>query len=184
VTLRLSETLGPLVDDVMEEPIAVRPHPFRQTFDSFEAAVAQAFVHPLRFDAQRDAERLAGARLVDGFWALSEWHLRFSNRLSLRIWVPETEVRWCLGEELAEPSQGPVSRVGSLPVRLRWPEPLGVLEMDCSALLAKRRGAVFQNLHVNHTGLYLYFHGHLIFEFHAAFRVADGGNILYVSEDE
>jgi hypothetical protein len=169
---------------MMDEPIAVKPHPFRQTFDSVEAAVAHAFAHPMRFDAKRDAERLVGATLVDGFWTLSEWGLRFSNGFGLRIWVPEREVCWQLGEELAEPVDGSVWRVGSPPVRLRWPEPHGVQEMDGSALLAKRRGVAFQNLHVNHTGLYLYFQGHLVFEFHAAYRADGSGNILYVREDK
>ena len=167
-----------------DEPIAVRPHPFRDAFDSIEGAVAHALSHPLRLDARRDAGRLAGTTLVDGFWTLGHWGLRFSNGLVLHIQVPETEVRWRLDEDLMEPSDGPVWRVGSPPVRLRWPDPAGVAEMDGSGLLAKRRGAEFRDLHVNHTGLYLYFRGHLVFEFHAAVRVADGRNVVYVCESE
>jgi len=165
----------------MEQPIAVRPYPIRG-FKSPEAAITHAMSHPLRFDAKRDAERLAGTTLVDGWWTLSEWALRFSNGLALRIWVPETEVRWRLTEEYAEPDEGTIWRVGSAPIRLLWPESGSETEMDCSGLLAKRRGAVFRNLHVDHTGLYLYFQGHLVFNFHAIYRVDDGQNILYVGE--
>jgi len=168
----------------MDQPIAVRPRPFRGHFDSIEAAVNHAMSHPLRFDANRDAQRLVGTALVDGWWTLSEWALRFSNGLGLQIWVPETEVRWRLTAELAEPDDGTILRIGSAPIRLIWPEPHGELEMNCSELLAKRRGAVFRDLHVNHTGLYLYFQGHLVFEFHAIYRLDDGQNMLYVREDD
>jgi hypothetical protein len=167
----------------MDQPITVRPHPFRGDFDSIEAAVNHALSHPLRFDAKRDAERLLGTSLVDGWWTLSEWALQFSNGLWLRIWVPETEVRWCLTEEPAEPTGEAVLRVGSAPIRFGWPQGY-VSEMDCSDLVAKRRGSVFRDLHVNHTGLYLYFQGHLVFEFHAIYRLDDGQNMLYVREDD
>lgn len=168
----------------MDQPISVQPHPFRRSFHSIQAAVAYAMSHPLRFDAQRDAQRLVGSLLVDGYWTLSEWCLRFSNGLCLRIWVPETEVRWHLTDELAEPDESAIYRVGSAPIWLRWLEPLGVRKMDCSEFLAKRRGAPFRNLHVNHTGLYLYFEEHLVLDFGAIYRVSDGENILHVFEGD
>jgi hypothetical protein len=129
---------------------------------------------------------LAGAILVDGCWTLGEWRLRFSNDLSLRIWIPGTEVRWSLAEQLPELPEPKINRVGAPPIRLWFPHSTSVSEcaMDCSALLAKRRGAEFQNLFVNDMALYVYFRSQLVLQFMANYRLDDGSNLLYVSEDD
>jgi len=55
--------------------------------------------------------------------------------------------------------------------------------MNCSELIAKRRGSLFQKLFANE-GLWVYFKGHLVLHFGAIYRVDDGTNMLYVCESE
>jgi hypothetical protein len=56
--------------------------------------------------------------------------------------------------------------------------------MDCSSLVAKRRGALFKDLFVNEFGLFLYLHDHLIFQFGPVERIADGRSVICVFEDD
>jgi hypothetical protein len=168
----------------MDEPIPVKPYPIARAFASIEAAVAYAMSHPRLPDAKQDAAFLTGSVLVDACWTLREWALRFDNGLQLCVWPEGAEVHWQLVPPRHEPNRCAVFRVGSPPVRLRWLNWLGIREMDCSALIAKRRGACFHNLFVNHTGLFLYFRGHLVLQFHAVHCEADGRSMLYVCEDD
>jgi hypothetical protein len=168
----------------MESAIPVILHPFRQSFDSIEEAVKHSMSHPKRFEAKRDSLRLVYSRLADCDWSLSEWKLGFSNGLCLLVFVTNTTVGWQLIENVGGPTQVGSQPPCSAPVRLRWPEPLGVQEMDCSAMINKRREALFRNLHVNHTGFYVYFEKHLVLEFHAVYRPDTGEDMLYVCESD
>jgi hypothetical protein len=168
----------------MDEPIPVKPYPIRPAFASLEAAVAQLKSHPRLPDAMRDAELLTGSHLVDAWWTLHEWGLRFDSGLCLRVWPEGAEVDWQLmpsGNELAGTE---VRRVGSPPVRLRWPRGLGIREMDCSALIANRRGSYFHNMLVSGFGLFLYFQGHPVLQFHAVHCETDGRSLLHVYADD
>jgi hypothetical protein len=167
----------------MQEPIPIKPYPIGRSFPSIEAAVAHAMSHPRLPDAMRDAERLAGSLLIDACWSLHEWVLRFDSGLYLRVWPEGAEVHWQLVSSAQEPAGGQIRRVGSPPVRLRWLNWLGIREIDSSALIVKRRGAGFQNLFVNHTGLFLYFRGQLVLQFRSVHCEADGRSMLYVCED-
>jgi hypothetical protein len=168
----------------MESAIPVKVHPFPQFFDSIEEAVKHSMSHPKRFEARRDARRLADTRLADGHWSLSEWRLGFSNGLCLLVFVSNAAVDWKLIEDVEALTQADLQLARSAPVRLRWPEPLGVSELDCSAMINKRREALFQNLHVNDTGIYVYFAKHLVLEFHAVYRPDTGEDMLYVCESD
>jgi hypothetical protein len=167
----------------MDEPIPIRPYPIGRSFASIEEAVADAVSHPRLPEARRDSEFLAGSLLVDACWTVHDWMLRFENGLQLCVWPEGAEVHWQLVPPGDEPNRSGVLRVGSPPIRLRWLNWLGLGEMDCSALIAKRRGACFDKLFINHTGLFLYFRDHLILEFHAVQCETDGRSMLYVCED-
>ncbi|HEY4311557.1 MAG TPA: hypothetical protein VGN12_19075 [Pirellulales bacterium] len=57
--------------------------------------------------------------------------------------------------------------------------------MDCSSLVAKRRGSRFKNLFVGDPELYIYLHGQsTILELVPVERIADGRGILYASEGD
>ena len=166
------------------EPVRVKSFPLARTFDSFDAGVSYARAHPQQPQAGRDAARLKDATFVDAYWTMYDWVLCFDSDLSLRIWIDQAEVKWAL-----KPSQSMLVgeeyyRVGASAFPLIWETTGQSSEMDCSALVAKRRGARFKNLFVNENGLYVYLHGHLILEFFCIERLADGRAIIYVFEDE
>lgn len=165
------------------EPIRVRSYP-RKTFDSLKAAAAHARSHPRLPVARADAARLEGAVFVDACWTLSEWVIRFDCDLSLRVWVEQTQVCWSLTPSVAIRTGDEFQRVGAAPAILDWSGIVGLSMMDCSALVAKRRGASFANLLVYDEGLYIYLCGHLILMLCPVERLADGQGILYVCEDE
>jgi hypothetical protein len=167
----------------MDEPIEVELYPLKRAFQSIQAAVAHAMSHPCLPDARRDGEKLAGSCLVDACWTLRAWTLRFDNGYCLGIWPDGSEVRWHLSLADAQPDEGIIERVGALPRLLRWPGWIGVRPMDCSLLIAKRRGASFERLFINDYGLFVYFRGLLILQFYAVRRVADGESMLFVCED-
>jgi hypothetical protein len=149
-----------------------------------EEAVTHAFSHPLRPAAQRDAVALAGARLTDAAWTLAEWVLVFDTGLQLRIWPEEPEVRWALEPAGGASRGGEVCRAGSPPVRLWWLQWQQAGEVDGSTLAGKRLGAVFRDLFVNDSGLFVYFRDHLILCFQTVRREANGQSMLYVYEDD
>ena len=92
-------------------------------------------------------------------------------------------VDWSLESSTPEPTTAEVHRVGAAPVTLDWGGQLGLWEMDCSSLVAKRRGAGFRTLFVGDWGFLVYLHGHLILGFGHVQRVADGQPIMYVYEE-
>jgi hypothetical protein len=76
-----------------------------------------------------------------------------------------------------------VQRVGAVPITFRW-ERAGDHCMDCSALVAKRRGTEFQRLFVNEMGLLVYLRGQLIWQFAVVRRTDTDRPILYVFEGD
>jgi hypothetical protein len=167
------------------EPVKVRACPPARTFSSITAAVAHAISHPRLSEAQSDAAQLHGALFVDACWTLYEWIIRFDYGLSLCVWVEGTEIRWALKPSSAVLTEGKTfERIGAAPLLLDWTTTLGLWKMDCSSLVAKRRGARFKDLFVSDHGLFLYLHECLILQFGRAERVADGQSIIYVYEDD
>ena len=144
------------------EPIRVKSYPIARTFDSLESAVAHARTHPLLPEARRDAARLRGALFVDACWTLFEWIIRFDCDLSLRVSIEQAEVRWSLQPSQALSDGEEFQRVGVASTLLDWAGTISLREMDCAALVAKRRGARFKDLFVNEFGLFVYLHSHLI----------------------
>lgn len=166
------------------EPIPVKPHPFRQTFDTIDGAVAHAMNHPRRANAEADAAKLEDATLVNGYWSLADWLFEFSNGQWLHITVTDSCPTWQLSPEQPAIINSLPCRVGAKPVYLDWQNFIGVWPMDASELVAKRIGATLTKLFINHTGFFVYFRGHLVFQFHAAYRTDTGEDILYVIEDD
>ncbi len=166
------------------KPIPVKPHPYRQAFDSIEHTVRYAMGHPLQSKAAADAEKLGDTTLVDGCWSFKDFILGFSNSQWLHIFVSGTEVRWQLFDSQPVLSAEPQFRIGAPPIQLDWQGWIGVRPMNSSELVAKRIGAEFTKLLINHTGFFVYFRGHLVFEFHAAYRTDTGEDMLYVIEDD
>ena len=166
------------------ELIRVKPYPIARTFKTMEAAVAHAKAHPQQPEARRDAARLKDSVFVDACWTLFEWVIRFDCDLSLCVWIEHREARWSVRQSLDVSPGDEYQRVGSAPVTLDWGGTVGLSEMDCSTLIAKRRGARFKNLFVNDHGLYVYLYGHLILELFPVEQVSNGRSIFYVFEDD
>jgi hypothetical protein len=166
------------------ELIQVKPYPLARSFPSMEAAVAHAFSHPRLLEARRDATRLMDSIFVDACWTWFEWVIRFDCELTLRFWIEPDEVRWSLLPSSEVTVGEEFRRVGSAPVTLDWAGTVGLWEMDCSKLVARRRGAKFKDLFVSEHGLFVYLHGHLILHLGRAERVADGRGIMCAFEDD
>ena len=164
------------------EPIRVRPYPVARSFDSLQAAVAHARTHPRLPEAERNAAQLQGALFVDACWTLFEWIIRFDCDLSLRVSIEQAEVSWSLQPSQAVSTGEDFQRVGATPLMLDWAGTVGLSEMDCSALVARRRGARFKDLFVNEFGLFVYLYGHRILLLCPVQRVADGRGIISASE--
>jgi len=110
--------------------------------------------------------------------------IRFDCDLLLHAWIEEREVRWAL-KQAAEVSVGSKSeRVGSPPVVLDWINTLGLREMDRSSLVAKRRGARFNDLFVSDHGLHLYIEDCLVLNLGMAQRVSDAELVMFAFEDD
>jgi hypothetical protein len=166
------------------EPIQVRPYPITKSFKSMEAAVASAKSHPRQPDARRDSQRLAGATFIDACWSPYGCIMRFDCQLNLGVRIEETEICWSVLESTDTQASGEFERVGAPPVMLDWGGAIGLSEMDCSSMIAKRRGAQFKMLFVGDVGLWVYLHSHLILRFAAVERVSDRRSILFVCEDD
>jgi hypothetical protein len=166
------------------ETIRVRPYPLARSFDSIESAVAHAMSHPRLPEARKDAARLTGSFFVDAGWTLHEWVVRFDSDLSLHVWIEQAEIQWSVKPTPSVPAGEEFQRVGAAPVMLDWEGWMGLRRMDCSSLVAKRRGALFKDLFFNEHGLFVYLHAHLILQFGRAERIADGRGIIYVVEDD
>jgi hypothetical protein len=162
--------------------IPVDGHPFERTYDSPEAAIAEADNHPLQSKARSDGLHLLGAILVDSYWTNSEFALGFSNGQWLHVFLDNHRVRWALGE--TKPCiLGTVEQVGSPPLKLDWGI-VGEELMDRSSLVSARFGKEFVRLWVNEIGLFVYTKGQLILRFGAIFRTDTGEDILYVTETD
>lgn len=163
------------------KPIRVHAHPPERTYKTAEAAIAGARNHPLQPQATSDAALLAESTLVDAFWTCSEHVLRFSNGRWLHVFLDDRRVRWSVSE--AEPSiDGLIARVGSPPVVLDWGNEIGQKTMECSSLIAARRGKEFNRLWVNEGGVLVYLKGCLTLCFHPIFADDTGEDMLYVTE--
>jgi hypothetical protein len=138
---------------------------------------------PLLPAARRDAARLKGAAFIDAAWTLDEWWLRFDCGLTLRAWAESAEVKWSLGPSVEVVAGDLVQRVGAATVTLDFGGEVGRWTMDPSALVARRRGARFQNLFVGEHGLFVYLQDHRILHLGRVERIADGRSILYAPED-
>jgi hypothetical protein len=164
--------------------IPVKSYPFERTYSSAAAAIAGAENHPLQPKAKSDAKRLEGTTLIDGYWTLADFFLRFSNELWLHVFVESGHVRWTIAEMPPGLKDTQVERVGAAPVVLDWGGEVGESPMDRSNLLAKRRGAEFKNLWVNECGLLVYTRRQPILSFHACYRRDTGEDVLHVCEDD
>jgi len=140
--------------------------------------------HPLQSVAENDAELLRGATLHDAAWALADFALGFSNGTWVHVFVSDAAVRWRLHDAQPLLRHEPQFRVGAPPIDLDWKGTIGVHTMDVSELVAKRIDAEFAGLCANHTGFFVYFRGHLVLQFHAAYRTDNGRDLLYVDEGE
>jgi hypothetical protein len=166
------------------QPIRVKPYPIRG-FATPKQAIAHAKAHSEMSNARDGAARLEGSVFIDACWTLSDWILRFDCELSLCVSVEETEVCWRIEPSHLVPIGEDFSRVGAPPVVLDWSGTVGLREMDCSSLVAKRRGSRFKNLFVGDPELYIYLHGQsTILELVPVERIADGRGILYASEGD
>jgi len=166
--------------------IPVESCPQKKAYESFEAAIEGAQNNPLQPRARADSERLIGATVVDAYWTDRQFVVRFSNEQFLHIWACPEELKWEVTKFAPVIPERDVRRIGDEPVVHRWrPGPaLGDHVQDCSALVAKRRGAEFQQLFVNQFGLWVYLRGHLVWHFGAIRRTDLDQPILAVCEDD
>lgn len=161
--------------------ISVEPYPPLRSYDSINAAIEGAHNHPLQQRAMDDSQRLAGTSLLDAIWTERDFGLRFSNRLHLHVFARGRRVQWSIQHDLdiEEPQ-----RVGASPILLQWPDDVSDYVMDCSSMIAHRRGCRFTRLFVNEMGLWLYLHRRMILHFSAVRRTDTGEYILCVTESE
>jgi hypothetical protein len=165
------------------EPIRVKTYSVAW-HRTLEDAVANAFSHPQLSDARADASKLKDAVLVDACWTLFKWILRFDNHSSLCVCVEDEKVTWAINLSTSLSHGGEFQRVGAATIVLDWFSTIGLQEMDCSSLVAKRRGSRFKDLFVSDFGLFVCMHGHSDLQLSAAERLADGRSILFAREDE
>lgn len=169
----------------MHREIPVKGFPIRQAYDSFEAAIAAANTHCMQPQARADSARLKGTHFIDAYWNDANHWLRFSNGRVLHVTVDREVVRWVVMESVvAEDMPACIERVGAQPVLLDWSGTVGKRPMNCSALIASRRGAEFQQLFVNELGLWVYLRGHLILWYMSIQRTDTLESLLYVSESD
>jgi hypothetical protein len=99
------------------------------------------------------------------------------------VWAEAGAVHWLLGpspEEILDD----VDRVGAAPVTLDFVGPGGPWTVDASALVAKRRGALFRDLFVSEDGLFIRLQGHPILQLGRAESLTDGQTILFAVEGD
>jgi hypothetical protein len=169
--------------EMFMEPIRVVAYPGGRKFPSFTTAIKHA-ISDARLPAIRDdAARLQGSAFDDALWTMSEWRIQFDCAQNLRIWVDGMKIRWRIYPATVESAGETFSRVGAPAVMFNWVKTIGLREMDCSSLVAKRRGARFKDIFINDSGLFVYLDGCPILEFGLAQVIDDGRAILEVSED-
>jgi len=165
------------------QAIPIAGYPLERTYRTAKAAIEGAKNNPRQPKARADSARLAGATVVDACWTDTEFIVRFSNAMFLHIWVYPGQVQWKITDTQPDIAGSQVQRVGAAPMIFRW-ERAGDGCVDCSALVAKRRGAEFQQLFVNEFGLLVYLRGQLIWQFGVVRRTDTGQPILYVCEGD
>ena len=164
--------------------IPVEPYPVRDTYASFEGAIAGALRHPLQAQAQADAAAFFGACVADAWWTDTDCVVQFSNGRLLHIWADGQVARWAVTDTPPTLDAAATERIGAPAVLCRWPPVVGDRVWDRSALAAKRVGSEFVRLFVTGGALLVYCRGQLIWWFSAARRTDLGVSILHVSEDE
>jgi hypothetical protein len=164
------------------EPLRIKPYPIR-SFATPQQAIAHAKAHSEMSNARDGAARLNNSVFVDARWTLFDWIFQFDCELSLCVSFEKTKVCWRIEPSHLVPIGKEFSRVGAPPYVLDWSGTVGLEEMDCSSLVAKRRGSRFKNLFVGDPGLYIYLHGQsTIMQLVTVERIADGRGILYAME--
>ena len=140
--------------------------------------------HPSQRQAQADSEKLAGTTVDDAYWTDTDFVIWWSNELLLHVFVDGDDARWTLRKSPPRINERRKERIGSAPVILRWPAPVGDSVMDRSVLAAARRGSKFVRLFINEMALLVYCRDHLIWWFSAVRRTDLDQPILCVTEDE
>jgi hypothetical protein len=163
--------------------IPVEPYPVRDTYASFEGAIAGARRHPLQAQAQADTAALLQARIEDVWWTDTECVVQFSNARVLHIWADAEVARWAVVDTPPALDDAAVERIGAPAVTCKW-SVVGDEVWDRSAMAAKRLGSEFLRLFVTGGALLVYCRGQLIWWFSAVRRTDLGTSILHVSEDE
>ena len=163
--------------------ITVEPYPLRESYGSFEGAIAGALNDPLQPRAKADTARLLGSRIEDAWWTDTDCVIQFSNGLLLHIGVDGETLSWLLLEAPPPLDETAIERIGAPAVALCWPN-LGDHVMDRSALAAKRLGCEFTLLCVTTGCLLVYCRGRLIWWFSAVRQTDTGRSLLFVTEDD
>jgi hypothetical protein len=167
--------------------ISVDSYPITRTSASAPEAVRLAKSHPPLSKARADEQCAVGGQLIDAFWTDTDFVIRLSTCRLLHIFVDPknagSHVNWQILD--AEPifAGAELMRVGTPPVRLKFPR-AGECIMDCSKMIAARRGGNVQRFFVSELGFYLYMPQQRILCFFSVFRTDTGENLLYVHEEE
>jgi hypothetical protein len=169
--------------EVAVRVIPVEPYLVRDTYASFEGAIAGALRHPLQAQAKADTAALFGACVADAWWTDTDCVVQFSNGRFLHVWADGEVARWAVTATPPALDEAAVERIGAPAVLCRWPV-VGDWVWGRSALAAKRVGGEFVRLFVTGGALLAYCRGQLIWWFSAARRTDLGVSILHVSEDE
>src|SRR5262245_11853989 len=141
--------------------IPVEPYPLKETYGTFEGAVAGALRNPLQATAKEDTAKLAGSRIVDAWWTDTDCLIGFSNGRFLRVWAAGEVVEWLVTDSPPTLDASSIERIGVPPVSCNWPN-LGEQIWDRSDLAAKRIGGEFQELFVTMGALLVYCRGQMI----------------------
>jgi hypothetical protein len=163
--------------------IPVESYPLRESYDSFEGAIAGALNDPLQPKAKADTARLLGSRIEDAWWTDTDCVIRFSTGLLLHIRADTGAVSWDLVDFPPQFDESKPERIGAPTVLLRWSNEIAG-PMNRSELAAKRIGAEVEQLFVTTGTLLVYCRDQLIWWFMAVRQTETGQPILYVTEDD
>jgi len=163
--------------------LAVESFPLRESYGSFEGAIAGALNDPLQPKAKADTVKVLGSCVEDAWGTDTDCAIQFSNGIWLHIRVEDEAVSWSLLETSPSLAVPEPERVGSPAVTLRWPN-VGDHIMNRSELAAKRIGSEFTRLFVTSGALLVYCRGQLIWWFSAVRQTETGRPFLFVTEDD
>lgn len=163
--------------------VPVEPYPLRESYDTFEGAIAGPLRDSLQPKARADTARLLGSRVMGAWWTDTDCVIRFSNGLLLHVRVDLGGVSWELVDAPPELVESETERIGAPAVTLRWPV-VGDRVMDRAELAAKRMGSEFEQLFVTSGTLLVYCRGQLIWWFSAVRRTDTGQPLLFITEDD